>query len=458
MSKEKNIPDSTKYETFTQEEYMIMKDALLRPIEKTGIAGKIWIAFLTAIFLAGVVAYYLQESLGKSVTTGLSDYTMWGVYISNFLFLVALSLSSVFMSAILKLTNFEWYRPLSRIADVISLSSITMAGICIMISMGRPDRLHYLIIHGRIQSPIVWDIIVVATYFVACVLVLFIALIPSLSTCKNHLKNLPKWQLKMYDILSFGWEGTAEQWEILKKTVLILTVLVIPLGIALRTVSAWLFSTTLRPEWDSTNFGAYFVSGSALLTVAVMIITVYAFRKIYRLKPYLTNMHFDKMGQVMVLFGLIYAYFNINEYLVPAYKMSGLHANHLLNLFVGEDALFYWSVVFFGIVVPSILPMFKKMRKPFPLTITAVAVLIAGWFKFYLIVIPGLSHPLLPIQDVPASWSHYTPSLIEMIIVAATIAGTMLLVTLFSKFFPIISVWEVAEGKLEGKKQIINYK
>jgi molybdopterin-containing oxidoreductase family membrane subunit len=362
------------------------------------------------------------------------------------------------MSAVLKLTHFEWYRPLSRIADVISLSSITMAGICIMISMGRPDRLYFLIIHGRIQSPIVWDIIVVATYFVACVLVLFIALIPSLSTCKNHLTNLPKWQLKMYEILSFGWKGTEEQWKILKKVVFILTVLIIPLGIALRTVSAWLFSTTLRPEWDSTNFGAYFVSGSALLTVAVMIIAVYAFRKIYNLKKYLTNMHFDKMGQAMVLFGLIYAYFNINEYLVPAYKMSSLHANHLLNLFVGEDALFYWLVVLFGIAVPSILPMFKKLRKPFPLTLIAVAVLIAGWFKFYLIVIPGLSHPLLPIQDVPPSWSHYTPSTIEMTIVAATIAGTMLLVTLFSKYFPIISVWEVAEGKLEGKEEIINYK
>lgn len=447
MSKGKIIAESTKYETFTQEEYMVMKDDLLRPIEKTGIAGKIWIAFLTAVFFAGVVAYYLQESRGKAVTTGLSDYTMWGVYISNFLFLVALSLSSVFMSAILKLTHFEWYRPLSRIADVISLSSISMAGICIMISMGRPDRLHYLFIHGRIQSPIVWDIIVVITYFVACLLVLFIALIPSLSTCKNHLHNLPKWQLKMYDILSFGWKGTPEQWKILKKTVLILTVIIIPLGIALRTVSAWLFSTTLRPEWDSTNFGAYFVSGSALLTVAVMVIAVYMFRKIYNLEKYLTNMHFDKMGQAMVLMGLIYAYFNINEYLVPAYKMSGLHSNHLLNLFVGEDALFYWIVVFFGVVLPSFLPMFKVMRKPLTLTLIASVVLIAGWFKFYLIVIPGLSHPLLPVQDVPLSWSHYTPSVIELTIVSATIAGTMLLVTLFSKYFPIISVWEVAEGK-----------
>lgn len=458
MSKEKNKAESLKYETFTQEEYMVMKNDLLRPIEKTGKWGKVWITFLTTVFLAGVVAYYLQETRGKAVTTGLSDYTMWGVYISNFLFLVALSLSSVFMSAILKLTHFEWYRPISRIADVISLASISMAGLCIMISMGRPDRLYFLFIHGRIQSPIVWDIIVVLTYFVACVLALFIALIPSLSTCKNHLENMPKWQFKMYEILSFGWKGTQEQWKILKRTVYILTILIIPLGIALRTVSAWLFSTTLRPEWDSTNFGAYFVSGSALLTVAVMIIAVYAFRKIYKLKKYLTNMHFDKMGRAMVLMGLIYAYFNINEYLVPAYKMSSLHANHLLNLFVGENALFYWLVVLFGIAVPCILPLFKKLRKPFPLTIIAAAVLIAGWFKFYLIVIPGLSHPLLPIQDVPASWSHYTPSALEMTIVAATIAGTMLLVTIFSKYFPIISVWEVAEGKLEGKEEIINYK
>jgi molybdopterin-containing oxidoreductase family membrane subunit len=125
---------------------------------------------------------------------------------------------------------------------------------------------------------------------------------------------------------------------------------------------------------------------------------------------------------------------------------------------VGEDALFYWSVVFFGIVVPSIFPLFKKIRKPLSLTVIAFAVLIAGWFKFYLIVIPGLSHPLLPIQDVPASWEQYAPSLVEMTIVAATIAGTMLIVTVFSRYFPIISVWEVAEGKLEGKEEIINYK
>lgn len=362
------------------------------------------------------------------------------------------------MSAVLKLTHFEWYRPLSRIAEVIAVAAIMLAGVSIVAAMGRPDRLYFLVTHGRIQSPIVWDIIVILTYVTTSLILLFIPLIPSLSTCKNHLTNKPKWQMKMYELLSFGWEGTPEQWKILKRSVKILTVLVIPLGISIHTVTAWLFATTLRSEWDSTNFGAYFVSGAFLLGVAGMIVAVFVFRKAYKLENYLTEMHFDKLGQALVLMSFIYIYFNVNEYLVPAYKMSGLHENHLLNLFIGDEAPLYWSVVFFGMVVPAILPLFKSMRKPLPLAIIAFTVVIAAWFKRYLIVIPGLVHPYLPIQDVPDSWKHYSPSLVEMTIVAATFAAMLLIVTLFSRFFPIISVWEVAEGKLEGKDEIINYK
>jgi molybdopterin-containing oxidoreductase family membrane subunit len=427
-------------------------------VQHIGKWGKVWIAFLIAVCLLGVYAYYIQETRSKYVTVSLRDYTMWGVYISNFVFFVALSLIGVLMSAVLKLTNFEWYRPLSRIAEVIAVAAIMLAGVSIVAAMGRPDRLHFLFLHGRIQSPIVWDIIVIMTYITTSLILLFIPLIPSLATCKNHLHNKPKWQMKMYEWLSFGWEGTAEQWKILKKSTKILTILVIPLGVSIHTVTAWLFATTLRSEWDSTNFGAYFVSGAFLLGVAGMIVAIFIFRKAYRLEKYLTPMHFDKLGQALVLMSFIYIYFNVNEYLVPAYKMSGLHANHLLSIFVGDEAPFYWSVVFFGMFMPAILPLFKAMRKPLPLTIIAIIVVIAAWFKRYLIVIPGLSHPYLPIQDVPDSWLHYSPSMVEMTIVMASFAAMMLIVTVFTRFFPIISVWEVAEGKLEGKDEIMNYK
>lgn len=255
--------------------------------------------------------------------------------------------------------------------------------------------------------------------------------------------------MKMYELLSFGWVGSPEQWKLLKRSMRTLTILLIPLGVSIHTVTAWLFATTLRSEWDSSNFGAYFVSGAFLLGTAAIIVAVFAFRKAYSLQKYLTEKHFDFLGKTLVFMSLIYLYFNINEYLVPAYKMSGLHANHLLDMFVGEEAPFYWSVVIFGILMPAILPLFPKMRKPLPLTILAVIVVIAAWFKRYLIVIPGLMHPYMPIQDVPESWKHYSPSLIEMTIVAATFAAMLLIVTVFSRLFPIISVWEVAEGNLK---------
>lgn len=436
-------------ETYTQEEYMKMKDDLFRPVQKIGRWGWVWIIFLSAICLAGVYAYYLQETESKYVTISLRDYTMWGVYISNFVFFVALSLIGVLMSAVLKFTNFEWYRPLSRMAEIIAVAAIMLAGVSIVVAMGRPDRLHFLFLYGRIQSPIVWDVIVIMTYCVTSILFMLLPLIPTIATSKYHLKNKPKWQMKMYELLSFGWVGSPEQWKLLKKSMRILTILLIPLGVSIHTVTAWLFATTLRAEWDSTNFGAYFVSGAFLLGTAAIIVAVFAFRKAYSLQKYLTEKHFDFLGKTLVFMSLIYMYFNINEYLVPAYKMSGLHANHLLDMFVGEEAPFYWSVVIFGILVPAILPLFPKMRKPLPLTILAITVVIAAWFKRYLIVIPGLLHPYMPIQDVPASWTHYSPSLIEMTIVAATFAAMLLIVTVFSRFFPIISVWEVAEGNLK---------
>ncbi len=446
-----------KYETFTQEEYMVMKRDLLKPIMKIGIWGKVWIGFLIAVCLAGVFAYYIQETRSKYVTVSLRDYTMWGVYISNFVFFVALSLIGVMMSAILKLTNFEWYRPLSRIAEVIAVAAIMLAGISIVAAMGRPDRLHYLVIHGRIQSPIVWDIIVILTYVTTSLVLLFIPMIPTMATLKNHLTDRPKWQMKMYDILSFGWQGTAEQWRILKRNVKILTIMIIPLGVSIHTVTAWLFATTLRSEWDSTNFGAYFVSGAFLLSIAGMIVAVFVLRKTYHLEKYLTEFHFDKLGKALVLMSFIYIYFNVNEYLVPAFKMDSLHRNHLLTLFTGDESFFYWSVVIFGMVLPALLPIIPAVRKPLPLTILAFCVVVAAWFKRFLIVIPGLAQPYMPIQDVPESWKHYFPSLVEMTIVTATFAAMLLIVTLFSRFFPIISVWEVAEGKLEGKEEIINY-
>jgi molybdopterin-containing oxidoreductase family membrane subunit len=429
------------------ERFNIMQDDLLRPVQRIGLGGKLWIGFLALVFLAGVFAFYNQETKSKYETISLSNYTMWGIYISNFVFFVALSLVGALMSAVLKLTNFEWYRPLSRIAEVIAVAAIMFAGVGIVVAMGHPERLYYLLIYGRLQSPIIWDIVVIMTYFVACTLFLFIPLIPGMALCRDRLYNKPKWQMWMYRKLSFNWEGSPEQWKLVKKCITVLAVLIIPLGISIHTVTAWLFASTLRAEWDSTNFGAYFISGAFLLGVAAVIFGTYIFRKAYHFEKYLTDAYFDKMGKMLVFLAGVYFYFNINEYLVPGFKMDSRHYHYLLDEFAGDHAVMFWFVAVFGIFVPGILPLFRSMRKPVPLAIIALFVIGAAWFKRYIIVIPGLAHPYLPIQDVPKAWLHYSPSIIEMTVVAGIFAAALLFITIFSRLFPIISIWEVAEGE-----------
>jgi Ni/Fe-hydrogenase subunit HybB-like protein len=259
-----------------------MRDDVLRPLRHTGTIAKLWIALLVIIFLFGCYAYYIQLRDGLKVTA-LRDYAMWGLYISNFVFFVAISLVGALISSILRLTNFEWHRPLTRIAEIIAVAGILFAGLIIVVDMGRPDRIFYLFTHGRIQSPIMWDVIVVSTYLLTSILFLYLPLLPSIALCRDELTEKPKWLRWFYKVLAMGWNGSKQQWKIMKKSVGILSILVIPLAISIHTVTAWLFATTLRPGWDSTNFGPYFVAGAFQAGTACVIIGMFVFRKAYNL-------------------------------------------------------------------------------------------------------------------------------------------------------------------------------
>jgi molybdopterin-containing oxidoreductase family membrane subunit len=421
-------------------------DIVLRPLRHTGPAGKFWMALLSVIFLIGCYAYYIQLKNGLKVTA-MRDYASWGLYISNFVFFVAISLVGALISSVLRLTNFELYRPITRIAEIIAVSAIIFAGLIIVVDMGRPDRVLNLFIHGRIQSPIVWDVIVVSTYLVTSVLFLYMPLLPGIALCRDKLTEKPKWQRWMYKTLALGWNGSENQWKIMKQSVAIICVLIIPLAISIHTVTAWLFATTLRPGWDSTNFGPYFVAGAFQAGTAAVIIAMYVFKKAYKLEKYITADHFNFMGKLLVFLCLIYAYFNLNEYLVPAYKMRGAEGKLLNDLFTGHYAPLYWSVQLFGMALPAVLLLWKKARRPLPIAIIALFVVVAAWFKRYLIVTPIMLHPYTPIQSVPANWAVYFPSWIEIAIVSASLAGVLLIITVFSKFFPIISIWETLESE-----------
>ncbi len=414
---------------------------LLRHIVFTSWKYKLWIAFLLLIIAFGMLGYYRQLKYGL-IVTAMRDYTSWGIYISNFVFFVAISLVGSLISSILKLNKNYWSRPLTRVSEIIAVAAIICAIVIIIIDMGRPDRFFYVITHLRIQSPIIWDVIIISTYLVISFILLYISILPDIALCRDRLTAIPKWKKWMYRVTAINWNNDPKQVAILQKISKILAITVLPVAFAIHTVTSWLFATTWRPGWDSTNLGPYFVSGAFMAGAAVIIFAMYLIRIHLNLKAYITNVHFDKMGRLLVLLSLVYLYFNINEYLGPAFKMVGVEGEHITELFVGKYAPLYWFVQLGGLVLPIVLLTFKIFRRPLPIFIISLFVILGAWFKRFLIVIPSLQHPYLPIQGVDESYLHYNPTWEEWTITISSFAWLLLIITVLIKLFPVIPVKE----------------
>jgi len=420
---------------------------ILRPV---GISKGflVWMGFLLISLSACLYAYYIQWDKGL-IVTGLRDYVSWGMYIANFIFFVATSLVGMLISSVLGLMGYKWVKPIARIAEIIAVAFAAIAGLVIVSDMGRPERLPYVFMYGRIQSPILWDVTVVTTYLVLSALLYFLPLIPDLAISKGRIGHTPKWLQSTYEILSVNWNHTPQQYKILLKSVRILLIVIIPTAFAIHTVTSWLLAVTPRPGWDSTIFGPYFLTGAFVAGSAAVVIMMYFVRTNYKLDKYLTPYHFDMMGKLLVLVSLVYLYFNINEFLVPAYKMKTADAIHLHDLFVGEYATMFWSVQILGLVLPIILLLFRFFRKPFPIMIISVVVLVAAWFKRLIIVVPTQENPYLPKQFVPDAWMVYHPTVIESAITVGAILLAIIIITLLVKLFPVIPIWEMAEEQCE---------
>ncbi|MCY1720389.1 polysulfide reductase NrfD [Prolixibacteraceae bacterium Z1-6] len=420
---------------------------LTRSIVKRDELTNFWYFFLIMFAAVGLWGWFIQIRDGLGVT-GMRDYVSWGMYIANFVFFVAVSLIGFLLSSALHLLKINWAKPISRVAEQVAIAAVALAGIIIVMDMGRPDRLLNVFIHGRFASPILWDVTVVTTYLTISILLFYIPLIPDLALLRDKgTDDIPKWKMKVYTLLALGWKGSAEQYKLVYHAMRILMLLILPVGLSIHTVTSWLFAATLRSGWDTTILGPYFVAGAFVAGAAAVVIVMYAYRQRYNLKDYFEDLHFDYMGKLLVFVCLVYLYFNINEFLVPAYKMKTAEGIHLRNLFTGNFSVMFWLAQTFGLILPILLMLCKYFRKPLPLTIISVFVLIASWVKRYIIVIPTLEHPFLPVQNVPDHFKHYSPTSIEVMITLFSFMAALLIITVLAKMFPVITIWEYAEDK-----------
>ena len=162
---------------------------------------------LSCVVLWGLYAYIHQLRQGL-IVTGMRDQTSWGMYITDFVFFIGISHAGTLISAVLRVADAGWRRPITRLAEGITVFALCIGGPMVIIDMGRPDRMLNLFIHGRIQSPIFWDVLGVSTYLTGCIIYLYLPMIPDLAFLAKR-EEFSQWRRKLYRALSLGWTATS---------------------------------------------------------------------------------------------------------------------------------------------------------------------------------------------------------------------------------------------------------
>jgi len=418
-----------------------LENRVLAPLAKTTWRYFAWIGFLLAIIALAVVMYIRQLNNGL-IETGMRDRISWGLYIISFVFFIGISHAGTLLSAILRVVKARWQLPITRMAEFITVVALMVGALFPLIDLGRIDRIWNIVQYGRWQSPLVWDLLAITTYLTGSALYLYLPLIPDFALCRDRLGSTTSaWKHTFFTIAAAGWKGTPGQRKALDRAMTIMMVVIIPVAVSVHTVVSWLFAMTLREPFNTTVFGAFFVAGAIFSGVAAIIILMAVLRKVLHLEEYITKNQFLALGIFLLAMSFVMIYFNLSEYVTTGYKMESGAPFHFHDLMIGYLAPFFWCYII-GVVAPIVIIAFPPTRTIKGIVTAAVFVLVAMWLERYIIVVGGFRVPLMP-YDARA----YAPTFTEWSIFAGAVALFLLLISIFVKFFPMVSVWEVVEHR-----------
>ncbi len=420
-----------------------LNDEMLSSMRPPTLRWYLLVAVLSAVVAWGTLAFAYQVMTGMSVT-GKNRPVMWALYITGFVFWVGMSHSGTMVSAILRLSQANWRRPILRAAEAMTVFTISIAALFPFIHLGRNWVVFYFLpypnqrgLWPNFRSALLWDITAITTYIIGSSIFLYLGMIPDLAIARDRASG---WRQKIYAALAMGWRGSAREWIVYHKASTLMAALIIPVAVSVHSIVAWDFAVTVVPGWHSTIFPPYFVIGAITSGVAAVITLMIIIRRVFHLEEYLTPVHFDNMGKLLLMICLLwsYAYFvdvNITWYAHEPIEwevfsfMSGKYTPLLILMLIGNS------------VLPVTALCFKRIRRSIKaMLVITVLINICMFIERFLIIVPSQSH-----KNMPFIWHTYSPSLVETSVNVAAVAGFALLYTLFAKFFPIVAVSDVRE-------------
>ena len=428
----------------------VHEEALLRPL--SSFRPKLFVGSLLTGLLVGVLFYSWGYQIVNDIgVAGINRPVFWGFYIVNFVFWIGISHAGTLISAILRVTQAEWRRPVTRCAEAITTFALLIGGLFPLIHLGRPGVFWYMMpiptergLWPNFRSPLMWDVLAITTYLTGSVLYLLLPMIPDFAIIRDkamreHPKSL---RTLFFRVAAIGWRGTPQQWFSLEAGIRTMAVVIIPVAISVHTIVSWDFAMAIQPMWHSTIFGPYFVVGAIYSGVAVLMVAMYLLRKGLGIGEYLNDKVFNNLGLMFLAFALLWGYFTFAEHLTVWYGNEHAERAVFDARISGEFAPLFWTMIVVNVLIPLAILPFPKGRKPLGTAIVGLGVLVGMWIERYLIVVGTLSFPRLDFNA-----GSYTPSWVEIGILVGSVGLFGFLYFGFLQLAPIVSLWEVREGE-----------
>ncbi len=404
-----------------------------------------WVAaFLVSVAFLGLYVFCVAWTIWFGIGSWNENRTIgWSWDITNFVWWIGIGHAGTLISAILLLFRQKWRTGVNRAAEAMTIFAVICAGQFPLIHMGRLWLGFFIFPYPNTRgplwvnfnSPLLWDVFAISTYFTVSLLFWYTGLVPDFATLRDRSKGIRK---KIYNFLSFGWTGAAKHWQRFESLSLVLAGVSAPLVLSVHTIVSFDFATSVIPGWHTTIFPPYFVAGAIFSGFAMVLTLMLITRKIFKLEEYITIAHIESMNKVILVTGTMVGVAYLTELFIAWYSGYVYEQFAFYNRVLG---IYWWAYV--GMMTCNVIsPQFfwvKSLRRNVTFTFfMSIFVNIGMWFERFVIIATTLARDYLP-----SSWSYYTPTWVEIGIFTGTLGLFFTLYLIFARVAPVVAVAEI---------------
>ena len=405
-----------------------------------------WLAaFAAALTLLGVFFYAVYRTLWYGIGEwGLNKTVGWAWDITNFVWWVGIGHAGTLISAVLLLFRQKWRTSINRAAEAMTIFAVICAAMFPVLHMGRPWLAYWVFpfqntfgsLWTDFNSPLLWDVFAISTYFTVSLVFWYTGLVPDFATIRDRAKG--KIAKVSYSLLSMGWTGSAKHWSRYETVSLILAGVSTPLVLSVHTIVSMDFATSVVPGWHTTIFPPYFVAGAIFSGFAMVLTLMLITRVVFKLEDYITLEHIALMNKIMMTTGSIVGVAYITEFFIAWYSQVEYEQYAFINRATGPYWWAYWTMMTCNVITPQLV-WIRRIRYSIAATfVLSIIVNIGMWFERFVIIVTSLHRDYLP-----SSWVMFSPTIIDIAIYVGTFGLFFTLFLLFAKFFPVINMAEV---------------